>query len=206
MVELASTDAPDVLCLQEVPVWALPLVGDWSGMTAFSAVGRSARRPGRVAGWVTRRHQGLFRSRLAGQANTILVARRHTAEGLGAYQLSDPGRERRIVHAVRVGGLGVVANLHATNELRRPEVPREELDRACGFVEALATPGEPVVLAGDFNLRAPALAGYSAPGPGIDHILVRGAASTPLEVWPTERRTVAGVVLSDHAPVELTVG
>ena len=35
MVRLASADDPDVLCLQEVPAWALPRLGDWSGMRAL---------------------------------------------------------------------------------------------------------------------------------------------------------------------------
>ena len=43
MVRLASADRPDVLCLQEVPVWALPRLGEWSGMQVFGDV---APRPG----------------------------------------------------------------------------------------------------------------------------------------------------------------
>ena len=40
MVRLASADDPDVLCLQELPAWALPRLGDWSvslrpGVLAF---------------------------------------------------------------------------------------------------------------------------------------------------------------------------
>ena len=69
------------------------------------------------------------------------------------------------------------------------------------------------MLAGDFNLSSASqglqqlvAAGYSPPGPGIDHVLVRGAAATPLPIWPVERRTVDGRVLSDHPPVELSVG
>ena len=46
-------------------------------------------------------------------------------------------------------------------------------------------------------------AGFSPAGPLIDHVLVRGAPSTELSVWPVERRTVDGRVLSDHPPVEL---
>ena len=66
--------------------------------------------------------------------------------------------------------------------------------------------GEPVVLVGDFNLHQPSLDGYSAGGPGIDHVLVRGAAAGPLIVWPRERRVQNGTVLSDHPPVEREVG
>jgi endonuclease/exonuclease/phosphatase family metal-dependent hydrolase len=206
MVELASADAPGVLCLQEVPVWALARLDDWSGMHRFAVITRPPLWPGPVGRWVTRLHQGLFRSALSGQANALLVARRLRAEDLGHARISDHGRERRLVQAVRIAGVGVVANLHASNELTRPEIPRAEVTRAQAFVESVARPGEPIVLAGDFNLVAPRLEGYSAPAPGIDHVLVRGApCSTPV-VWERERRTVEGIVLSDHAPVEVHVG
>ncbi len=62
MVQLISADAPDLVCLQEVPVWALARLGEWSGMSAFGAV---AARPrlgsaelGRI---VTELDHGLFR-------------------------------------------------------------------------------------------------------------------------------------------------
>ena len=42
MVRLASADRPAVLCLQEVPVWALGQLDDWGGMPAVVAV---AQRP-----------------------------------------------------------------------------------------------------------------------------------------------------------------
>ncbi len=74
MVRRASADEPDVLCLQEVPVWALPRLDDWSGMRAVVAVTRLPLGPKAVAGWVTRLHQGMLRSAVAGQANAVLVA------------------------------------------------------------------------------------------------------------------------------------
>jgi endonuclease/exonuclease/phosphatase family metal-dependent hydrolase len=205
MVELASADEPDVLCLQEVPIWAIPRLDGWSGMRAEAAVARLPLVPAPLPSLVTRLHQGLFRSALAGQANAVLVAREHATSDLGKVRISEPGRERRVCQAVRVAGAVLVANLHASNELDRPEIPAAELERARAFAEALARPDEPVVLAGDFNLLAPRLAGYSEPGPGIDHVLVRGLPATPLAVWPRERRAQNGVVLSDHAPVELTL-
>ena len=64
------------------------------------------------------------------------------------------------------------------------------------------------MLAGDFNLRAehlPELEGWSARGPGIDHVLVRGLGASPVLVWPRERRLHNGLVLSDHAPVEARI-
>jgi endonuclease/exonuclease/phosphatase family metal-dependent hydrolase len=48
--------------------------------------------------------------------------------------------------------------------------------------------------------------GYSAPGPGIDHVLVRGLPADEPLTWPEERRRVDGRLVSDHAPVEVTAG
>jgi endonuclease/exonuclease/phosphatase family metal-dependent hydrolase len=83
-------------------------------------------------------------------------------------------------------------------------------------VDALAAPNEPIAIGGDFNVTAARswtlteLAGpewgFSAPGPGIDQILVRGARASAPKRWPPERRRVAGRLLSDHAPVEVRIG
>jgi endonuclease/exonuclease/phosphatase family metal-dependent hydrolase len=206
MVELASADRPDVLCLQELPVWSLPLVDGWAGMDAARSI---ARRPfvlpGGLAGWITRRHQGFFRSGISGQANAILAAREHGLEDLGDEQISEDGRERRTVHAVRVAGRIVVANLHASNSADRGLVERE-IARALGFAESRARTGEPLVLAGDFNLAGVCLDGFSAPAGGIDHVLVRGLPAAEPHTWPVEARVQNGAVLSDHAPVEVEVG
>ena len=35
MVELVTEDRPDIVCLQEVPVWALKRLAGWSGMQAI---------------------------------------------------------------------------------------------------------------------------------------------------------------------------
>jgi endonuclease/exonuclease/phosphatase family metal-dependent hydrolase len=206
MVELATEDEPDVLCVQEVPVWALPALDDWSSMRSFGVVTRPPLWLGPVSTWVTRLHQGLFRSGLAGQANAILVAARHAATDLGHEKVSDDGRERRVVQAVRLDHRGiVVGNVHASNDFRDASVPRGEVDRARAFVERHAQPGGALVLAGDFNVREPRLEGYSPPGEGIDHVLARGAVAGAVTAWPRERRTVNGIVLSDHAPVECIV-
>jgi endonuclease/exonuclease/phosphatase family metal-dependent hydrolase len=206
MVALATADEPDVLCLQELPIWSLPLLGIWSGMQSEAAIARPPLWPGTVAAWVTRLNQGLFRSAISGQANAILVRREHVTEDLGKETISERGRERRVVQALRLDDRLVIGNLHATNDFRRPDVPRNEVERARLFAEGLARPGEPVVLAGDFNVRRIDLEGYSAPTEGIDHVLVRGAPSSPPYVWPRERRVENGLVLSDHAPVEIRIG
>ena len=172
MIELVSGDSPDVVCLQEVPVWGIARLEEWSSMQALAVVARAPRIPGRAGTRVTRWNQGFFRSAFVGQANAILVSRLLTAEERGHLQISDPGRERRIVQAVGVAGRYLVANLHAN---RGHEVARLELERARSFAEAASQPGEILVLAGDFNLRDFELTGYSPAADSIDHVLVAGA-------------------------------
>lgn len=207
MVELVTADAPDVVCLQEVPVWALPVIDNWSGMRRFEAVTRAPLWPGPLSTWVTRIHQGFFRSGLAGQANAILVAPAHATTDLGHERISEGTRERRVVHAVRIAGdPGVtVGNLHASNDFARPDVPRAEAARAAGYVGRSAVSGDVLVLAGDFNVGDPRLEGFGPGTGGIDHVLVRGALDVSIVVWPRTRREQNGVVLSDHPVVEAHV-
>ena len=200
MIELATRDRPDVLCLQELPLWALRRLDDWSGMHVEWAVARRTLVPPPLGGLLQRHDPRRFRSAVTGQANAILVAPHLRVHEHRARRVSDRGRERRVAHAVRLDGL-VVGNIHATNDFRNPAVPREELKRAHALVDGLASPGEARALAGDFNLRDPDL-----PGPNIDHIVVAGAPHGQLEVWPEERRRHDGAVLSDHAPVEVRLG
>lgn len=125
-------------------------------------------------------------------------------------------KERRICQAVRValpdGRTALILHVHATSA--HGQLAELELERAVATGEELAAPGEAIVFAGDFNVSAAEpgglcdllrTAGFSEPGPGIDHIVVRGLEASQLEVWPDERRRVRGLVLSDHAPVELSV-
>jgi endonuclease/exonuclease/phosphatase family metal-dependent hydrolase len=207
-VRLISSDRPDIVCLQEVPLWGCRRLEAWSGM---KAVYRSTRRvwfPPRLGGWITRLDQGLFRSALTGQANAILLAPALEVLAAGSTVISRGRRERRICQAIRLGGL-VIGNLHASGIAGHPEVGAAEVARALAFVESLAEPGDALVLAGDFNLGRrylPTIEGWSVLGPGIDHILVHGAEASALEVWPKARRTTESGLLSDHAPVELRIG
>jgi endonuclease/exonuclease/phosphatase family metal-dependent hydrolase len=200
MVELISEDAPDVVCLQELPLWALSRLDDWSGMTVVSAVAKRSPVPRWLGRLLQRRDPKRFRSGVTGQANAILLTPSLDVLERRTVRISERGRERRVCHAVRLDGL-VIGNVHASNEFKRPEVPRGELKRAHELVESLASAGEGRVLAGDFNLRDPDL-----PGPNIDHIVVAGIDHGALEVWPEQRRLHNGAVLSDHAPVEMRVG
>ncbi len=242
-VRLAVSDEPDVVALQEVPLWSLPHLGGWSGMTAVAAVAARPRigpilTSAALGRTLTGLNHGLFRSAFTGQANAVLVSprlrvledrtvvlnphrfRRAQARWLGLDRVTELAwaKERRVCLAVRValpdGGTALVSSLHATSLASEQRVPDAELRRAAAFLEGLAAPDEPVFLCGDTNVpaaRSRTLAdlrewGYSAPGPHIDHVLVRGLPADDPFVWPEERRRVDGRLLSDHAPVEVTAG
>jgi endonuclease/exonuclease/phosphatase family metal-dependent hydrolase len=242
MIGLATEDRPGVLCLQEVPPWALERLGAWSGMTVFGEV---AARPSigpvpstaALGRRLTALDPGRFRGAFAGQANAILLDpslraleeraivlnarrfRREQARWLGLPLVDELywAKERRVCHAVRVrlpdGRVAAVANFHATGS-KDKRIPDAEVMRAATFTDALAAPDEVCVLAGDFNVSAERsltlrdLAGpewgFSRPGAGIDHVLVRGAEASDPQRWPIAKRKVDDVVVSDHAPVDVT--
>jgi endonuclease/exonuclease/phosphatase family metal-dependent hydrolase len=180
MVQLATADLPDVVCLQELPVWALARLERWSGM---AAVGDVAKRPslgpfpstaeiGRV---LTELNHGLFRSAFTGQANGVLVGaalsvvehrrvvlnpyrfRRAQARRLGLARSARLAWavERRLCQALRLrrdDTTFVVGNLHATSYGPDKRLADAELLRAAVFIDGFAYPTEPVLLCGDFNL------------------------------------------------------
>ena len=210
MVRLVTADEPDVVCLQEVPVWALARLEGWSGMRTLPAVARKPRLPLALGRALTALHTGLFRSLFTGQANALLVRRElgvllESILVLNEASLLGIGTgERRVGQAARLrrpsGSHVLLGNLHASQSAQHAQ---EQVERAAAHVLELAEPGEPVVLAGDFNVT-PDLRhlGFSEGGPGIDHVLVRGDDPGPLHVWSDERRSKDGMLLSDHAPVE----
>jgi endonuclease/exonuclease/phosphatase family metal-dependent hydrolase len=232
MVRLATADEPDVVCLQEVPVWALRHLGEWSAMQAFGAVAaRPMLRSAELGHLITQLNYGLFRSALTGQANAILVRSELRVLETDSIVLNPPSfrrrvgrelrldgrrrakwaKERRVCHAVRTEKL-TVANLHgsAVHDWR---VADAELMRAATFADSFAEPDDVLVLAGDLNVireRSSTLTalvewGFTKPIAWIDQVLVRGAKSGHAHRWPDERRRVHGKLLSDHAPVEVTI-
>jgi len=235
MVQLASEDGPDVLCLQELPVWALQRIDDWSGMRSFGAV---AARPllgsAELGRAITELNHGLFRSAFTGQANAILIRTELRPLATDSIVLNPPGfrrrvarelgldtklrlswaKERRVCQAVRTDAL-TVANLHGSS-LHDWRIPDAELMRAAVFADSVAEPDDVLVLAGDFNvirehsrtleqLASPEW-GFTKPISWIDQVLVRGAPSGHAQRWPDERRRLGGKLLSDHAPVEVRIG
>jgi endonuclease/exonuclease/phosphatase family metal-dependent hydrolase len=141
------------------------------------------------------------------------------ALGLGPVARAAWAKERRIVQAVRLAAPDartyLVANTHCTSYPADQRLADAELLRAAWFAVSTAKPEDVVVLAGDFNVTALRsrtlhdLVGpewsFSQPGPGIDHVLVRGATSTPVRRWDDEQRANGDRLLSDHAPVDVEI-
>jgi endonuclease/exonuclease/phosphatase family metal-dependent hydrolase len=212
MVRLVTADAPDVVALQEVPLWAVRRLEAWSGMASAWAMTMPALL-GPLARRVTEADPVRLRSSLTGQANALLVnphfvVGRHRRlvlnPGLARADWLVRGEQRRVCHALEAetpAGRLVLANLHASND---PDgsLAAEEIERAAAFLAG----ADRCVLAGDFNVERHPVPGFSEPIAGIDQILVRGLAfARPPRAWPQERRGVDGAVLSDHAPVEAVV-
>jgi endonuclease/exonuclease/phosphatase family metal-dependent hydrolase len=178
MIRLAAADRPDVLLLQEVPLWALRELGNWSGMTAFTRVAARALLGATLGGKVTALDPGLFRSAVSGQGNAILLDRsldpfdyhalvlnprsfrreQSAILSLGHAARFAWARERRVLQAIRValtdGRRALIGNLHATHYPPDRRLAEAELRRAAEFFLALAQPDEIDVLGGDFNVRA----------------------------------------------------
>jgi endonuclease/exonuclease/phosphatase family metal-dependent hydrolase len=238
MVDLAVADKPAVVCLQEVPAWALETVGEWAGMAAIADRTRRGLPFGR---FVTSLHAGFFRSSFNGQGNVVLLpedwtVREHKSVtlntnpfceeegrklGLDAKTMRWWEHERRVCQVVKVERPDrqrlLVANVHATSRPNDPRLADAELRRATNFVDRQSEVEEVVVVGGDFNitlaqsrtiaalLEAPPESRWSEAGPKIDHVLVRGAATSKVRVWPDDERRYDGKLLSDHAPVDVEV-
>jgi endonuclease/exonuclease/phosphatase family metal-dependent hydrolase len=236
MVELITADRPEIVCLQEVPAWALERVGGWVGMQGIGDRTRRGRPFGRR---VTSLHAGLFRSSFGGQGNVILVPQGVTVRERKVITLNtnpfceeegrklelDPKlirwweRERRICQVAKIERPDrrrfLVANVHATSLPRDTRLADAELRRATNFADRQSETEEIVIFAGDFNiteaqsrtiaalLEAPPESRWSEAGPRIDHVLVRGAETSAVRVWPDDERRYDGKLLSDHAPVEV---
>ena len=152
MIRLATDDRPDVLCLQEVPLWSLSRLPRLERDDVRHVVTRNGPLGAWLGGVITRLNNGFFRSRLAGQANAILLAPGLEADRAPlAQDRRAPPRAALLPrrHARRARGR------EPSRHERHPPAggPGREIVRAEAFVTAIAG-GLPCVLAGDFNLRA----------------------------------------------------
>jgi endonuclease/exonuclease/phosphatase family metal-dependent hydrolase len=210
MVRLISLDAPDMVALQEVPLWSLGRLERWSGMRPVWAVTVPSFL-GPVARFVTDIDPVRVRFTVSGQANVVLLNPHFEVAKHKVYVMNPEvsrwdailgRRQRRVCQAVEVeveDGTLVLGNLHATNN---PELAKVEVGLAANLLRG----AERVVLCGDFNVPSYTVPDFSPPIPGIDQILVRGLElERSPEQWPSERRRIDGRLLSDHAPVEAVI-
>jgi|SRR5579884_632309 len=178
----------EVALLQEVPPWWPAELARRSG-AAWRLVLTSRNFALELRRAVAVRFPDLIKSN-GGGANAILVrapedVTEHRIHRLGWFP------ERRWMHAVRLSSGVWAANLHT-------EASAAQGRRAAALLREWAG-AEPAVLGGDFNVRAPVLAGFErAGGRGVDQVYVRGLAAG--ETVVLERGS-----LSDHAPVVVSV-
>jgi len=220
MIELVTADRPDVVCLQEVPAWALGRLGEWAMMTEIPARARPASLgplpiPAGLGRALTAPNHGVIRSAFAGQGNAILLSPDLIVSASATVRVNPdlPRAEPRVAQRVECklvdGSRMVIANIHCTNSAD-PRVCDVELARALQWAERVAPEGTALIFAGDFNVTPerstvlPALdPGFSRPLPAsIDQVLVRGGVILELRSWTEDERTYAGKLLSDHPVVE----
>jgi endonuclease/exonuclease/phosphatase family metal-dependent hydrolase len=212
MVRLVTADAPHIVALQEVPLWALGRLERWTGMAVRWAITVPALLVGPLGRLVTEVNPVRLRALITGQANVLLLSPRFE---LGAQRLllMTPGVSRwdwlfrrgiqqRYCQAVDVQDgdrTTIVANLHTTND---PARARGEVALAAAFVHG----SQPCILFGDFNIPRYVVPEFSTPIDGIDQILVRGLEfEREPEAWGPARRRIDSRFLSDHAPVEAVI-
>jgi endonuclease/exonuclease/phosphatase family metal-dependent hydrolase len=180
MVELITADRPDVVCLQEIPAWALPHIGSWANMQSVWARARRPRLgpfpvPAAVGRALTAPHHGLTRSGFGGQGNVILFPSEASIRedksitlntnpfceergrdfGLTPKQMVAWEKERRVLHLVQYELPNrqryLVANLHASS-MADTRLPDAELRRGINFVIRCSQLEEAVIVGGDFNV------------------------------------------------------
>jgi endonuclease/exonuclease/phosphatase family metal-dependent hydrolase len=184
----------DLALLQEVPPWWPPQLA-----AALDADQRAALTSRNFGLWLRRplavRWPDAIKSN-GGGANAILVRP-------GAGRIAEHRRrrlcwlpERRWVHGVRLeseAGRAWVCNLHTASDA--------DQGRLAASTALSWAAGGPVVLGGDFNLRSLSLDGYEhVAGHRVDHVYLHDLAGDP-----GSAATLDSGVLSDHAPVAVTV-
>jgi endonuclease/exonuclease/phosphatase family metal-dependent hydrolase len=229
MCAVLVEDDPDIVLLQEVPIWAGPLLREHTGMGVTLADAYGAHVPflhvplplaaGAALG---RALPDIVRTQFEGQGQALLygpdlllVSTRRVLLNEHRWFRGEP----RIAQLVRlrhrkVGVELAVGNVHADHG----GAPAQ-LEKA-GFVLERFARGAPMILGGDMNagmhsagLRALVGRGWveDEAEVGIDHLLVRGAElEWPATRWLPQRRDVRlngslPLRLSDHDPVDAVV-
>jgi endonuclease/exonuclease/phosphatase family metal-dependent hydrolase len=186
----------DVALLQEVPPWWPPELARVAGaQQRLVLTSRNALLPVRRA--IATRWPDVIKSN-GGGANAVLVRGGAIVQERTMRLCCVP--ERRWLHAVELADGTWIGNLHATVH-DAPKAARE--GRLAGATMLAWAAGAPLVLGGDFNLRAHELklAGLElAGGHDVDHVFFAGGLRSVGEVEVLERGR-----LSDHAPVVATL-
>jgi len=229
MAHMMTEEHPDVVLLQEVPVWAGDLLREATGMGITVAPAYGAHVPFvhvplplAVGATLGRALPDLVRTQIEGQANAVLYGPELLLVSARRALINERHRlrgEPRIVQLVRLrhrrlGREFVVGNVHADHGENR-----QQLERA-GYLTAQFARGAPAVLGGDLNatLHSPALRALKARGwkedssdVAIDHVLVRDfEIDWAATRWLPGRRdySVNGdrpLRLSDHDPVDAVI-
>jgi endonuclease/exonuclease/phosphatase family metal-dependent hydrolase len=183
----------EVALLQEVPPW-------WAGLLGVRLDAEHTEvltsRNGLLAvrRAIATRWPDLIKSN-GGGANAILLRKDRVIEHRTLRLCRLP--ERRWVHAARLACGVWVANLHAS--AHSPAAALRDARLAAHATLEWAA-GEPLVLGGDFNMRALSLDGLShAAGHTVDHVF-----AADLRINGTAEVLQRGP-LSDHAPVAVTL-
>jgi endonuclease/exonuclease/phosphatase family metal-dependent hydrolase len=228
MAAVMTEDDPDLVLLQEVPVWAADVLREHTGMGVTLVASYGAHIPFvhvplplAVGAAVGRALPDLVRTQVEGQAQALLYGPALLLVSARRVQLNERTRlrgEPRIAQLARLrhrraGRELVVANVHADHG------GDEQVEKA-GFVLERFARGAPMVLGGDLNagIGSPGVRSLVARGfvedsgeVGIDHLLVRGFdVEWAATRWLPERRDLRRngsrpVRLSDHDPVDAVV-
>jgi endonuclease/exonuclease/phosphatase family metal-dependent hydrolase len=211
----------DIALLQECPPRWLEDLARQCGAQAHASLTSRNSCP-RLRAALARLNPDLIASNEGG-SNTTLVRGERIVER-GEIQLRPRPTlrlqsERRTMALVRLESGPCVGNLHASN--LAPALAEEEVRLAARRAIDWSRDA-PLILGGDFNLRAGTSAVFAelereyglrpaTPHPALDHLLARGLeAIEPPRAWPADRREQSeggrAIRLSDHAPVVAVFG
>jgi endonuclease/exonuclease/phosphatase family metal-dependent hydrolase len=171
MVELVTAGGPAIVCLQEVPDWAVDDLPKWTGMAVSSVRMHRAKlgllpAPGALArtiGSAGKANAILFpaeaklRQEKQITLNTNPFCEEQAAKlGLNLKEAHWWERERRVCHIAHIEfpdrKRWMIANLHATSRASDRRLADAELARAAKFLDRQAETEETVVIAGDLNI------------------------------------------------------